>query len=38
MKKSSIFFGKTYAKVIKNTIKPSNLNYYCKKTLQKLGT
>lgn len=38
MKKSSIFFGKTYAKVIKNTLKPSILNYYCKKTLQKLGT
>lgn len=38
MKKFSTFFGKNDAKVIKNTIKPSILNHYCKKTLQKLGT
>ena len=37
MKKSSTFFGKNDAKVIKNTLKPSYLNYYCKKNLQKLG-
>ena len=34
--------GKSFSfyrgKIIKNTIKPSILNYYCKKTLQKLGT
>ena len=32
------YFRKTCAKVIKNTQKPSYLNYYCKKPLQKLGT